>query len=106
MCRLTRGHPGVQRIEDSNKDNAGVEDGDKTVPIEEKDEESEVSSEETESTRETAAGSGVQETVPHITVKVGQRIQGVHKITGELQSGRILSRAGKSTGKYKDCYIK
>ena len=36
--------------------------------------------------------------------KVGLRIQGVHSETGELVSGKIVSRAGKSTGKYKNCF--
>ena len=37
-------------------------------------------------------------------VRVGQRIQGIHAETGELVSGKIISRAGKSTGKYKNCF--
>ena len=73
------------------------------MPFEESDE-SEESSEEAESTRETHVDSGVQEKVPQPKVKVSQHIQGIHMISEELKSGWILSRAGKSTGKYKDCY--
>ena len=39
-----------------------------------------------------------------INVKIGQRIQGVDSNTGEFISGKIVSRAGKATGKYKNCY--
>ena len=35
--------------------------------------------------------------------KVGQRLQGKSS-TGEIISGKIISRAGKSTGKYKNCF--
>ena len=35
---------------------------------------------------------------------VGQRIKGIHAETGELVSGKILSRAGKVSGKYKHRY--
>ena len=35
---------------------------------------------------------------------VGQRIQGVHSESGELMTGRVVSRAGKATGKYRSCY--
>lgn len=34
----------------------------------------------------------------------GQRIQGIRAESGELVSGRVVGRAGKATGKYKDCY--
>ncbi|KAK3889744.1 hypothetical protein Pcinc_006309 [Petrolisthes cinctipes] len=57
--RLARGHPGVQKNKDNNADNAGVEDGDETVPIEESDDESgKTGSVETESTGEVAESSG------------------------------------------------
>lgn len=111
VCRLTRGHS-ARSNGNKSEDSAVDKDGEKTLSIEESDEESEESSEEAEgtSTRETeteeAEGTGTRETetVTQPKVKVGQRIQGVHKISGELKSGRVLSRAGKSTGKYKDCY--
>ncbi|KAK7044274.1 hypothetical protein SK128_025055 [Halocaridina rubra] len=32
------------------------------------------------------------------------RIQVIRRESGELMSGRVVSRAGKATGKYKDCY--
>lgn len=37
-------------------------------------------------------------------VSIGQRIKGIHSASGELLSGKIVSRAGKATGKYKHCY--
>ena len=121
MCRLARGHSGPRS--GSGGDNSAVnengentvtvegsedsvinENGEKAVPVDESDEESEESYGETENTGETDVEAGEQETAPQIKVKVGQRIQGVHRVSGELKSGRILSRAGKSTGKYKHCY--
>ena len=39
-----------------------------------------------------------------IKFKVGQRIRGVASDTGEMLTGKILSRAGKSTGKYKNWF--
>ena len=39
-----------------------------------------------------------------LKAKVGIRIQGIHSQTGELVSGRLISRAGKSTGKYGQCF--
>ena len=36
--------------------------------------------------------------------KVGNRIEGVDPSSGESIVGRIVSRAGKSTGKYKNCF--
>ena len=38
-----------------------------------------------------------------VQVKVGQRIKGFCVVTGEEVSGKIISRAGKSTGRYKNC---
>lgn len=38
------------------------------------------------------------------TVRIGQRIKGTLSRSGELLSGKIVSRAGKSTGKYRHCY--
>ena len=38
------------------------------------------------------------------TITVGQRFRGVNANTGEVISGKVLSRAGKSTGRYKTCY--
>ena len=37
-------------------------------------------------------------------VKIGQRITGVNSSTGEHIAGKIVSRTGKATGKYKNCY--
>lgn len=37
-------------------------------------------------------------------VAVGQRIKGIHAESGEFMSGKILSRAGKATGRFKHCY--
>ena len=36
--------------------------------------------------------------------RVGQRLKGIHVQSGELVTGKIVSRAGKSTGKYKNCF--
>ena len=36
--------------------------------------------------------------------RVGDRIQGIDKSSGEYVSGKISSRAGKSTGKHKNCF--
>ncbi|KAG0724834.1 Retrovirus-related Pol polyprotein from transposon RE1 [Chionoecetes opilio] len=41
---------------------------------------------------------------PVVRVKAGQRIKGVEKASGECISGRIVSRAGKATGRYSNCY--
>ena len=38
------------------------------------------------------------------TFRIGDRVQGTHKDTGELVSGTIISRAGKASGKYKNHY--
>ena len=37
-------------------------------------------------------------------VKVGQRIKGILKDSGELISGKLVSRAGKATGKSRNCF--
>ena len=36
--------------------------------------------------------------------KAGVRIQGVHSETGQLVSGKIIGRAGKATGQFKNCF--
>ena len=36
--------------------------------------------------------------------KIGQRIKGFLQDSGEQMSGRIVSRAGKATGKHKNCF--
>ena len=41
---------------------------------------------------------------PPTCVRVGQRIRGNLVESGELISGKLLSRAGKVSGKYKNCY--
>jgi hypothetical protein len=42
---------------------------------------------------------------PEVTkLKVGHRIEGVETESGEYVSGKIVSRAGKSTGKFKNCF--
>ena len=41
---------------------------------------------------------------PKVKIKIGQRIKGIDKTSGEWVSGRIVSRAGKATGKYPNCY--
>lgn len=35
---------------------------------------------------------------------VGRRIKGIHADTGEWITAKVLSRAGKATGRYKNCY--
>ncbi|KAK4318184.1 hypothetical protein Pmani_010794 [Petrolisthes manimaculis] len=37
-------------------------------------------------------------------IVAGTRIQGTRSDTGELVSGRVMSRAGKASGRYSDCY--
>ena len=37
-------------------------------------------------------------------ITIGQRIQGIDSRTGEFISAKIISRAGKATGRYKHCY--
>lgn len=53
-------------------------------------------------------GSGEAEGMPlppqPSRLNAGQRIQGIRSDSGELVSGRVVSRAGKATGKFKDCY--
>ena len=39
-----------------------------------------------------------------VKVKIGQRIKGIDKTSGEWFSGKIVSRAGKATGKWSNCY--
>lgn len=39
-----------------------------------------------------------------VRVKVGQRIKGIDQSSGEWISGKIVSRAGKATGKFKNRY--
>ena len=39
-----------------------------------------------------------------VKVKVGQRVRGILCDTGELLSGKLLSRAGKASGKYSNCF--
>ena len=36
--------------------------------------------------------------------KIGQRVSGIHTASGQLVTGKIVSRAGKATGKLKNCY--
>ena len=36
--------------------------------------------------------------------KISQRIQEVHSESGELISGKIISKAGKATGKFSNCF--
>ena len=40
----------------------------------------------------------------NVKVKVGNRIQGFNRATGENVSGKIVSRAGKVSGKNKNCF--
>lgn len=37
-------------------------------------------------------------------MRVGERFEGCHSRTGERFTGKILSRAGKASGKYKNCF--
>ena len=37
-------------------------------------------------------------------VKIGQRIRGLHVDSGELVCGKVVSRAGKTTGRNKNCF--
>ena len=39
-----------------------------------------------------------------IKVKVGQRIKGIQRDSGEIMCGKLVSRAGKATGKFKNCF--
>lgn len=38
------------------------------------------------------------------SLKIGLRIEGLEKQSGEYVSGTIISRAGKASGKYKNCF--
>ena len=119
QCRLTRVPSSLQgRCDESENNIPSVDDaqqdksfgGHDGVPVEDSEDESddvECSGDSVaEETKiiEAEVDPGVQEAGLPPPVRVGQRIQGVHKISGELKSGRILSRAGKATGKYKNCY--
>ena len=42
--------------------------------------------------------------ISKIRFKVGQKLQGVDCNTGEVVSGQLVSRAGKATGKYGNCF--
>lgn len=102
VCRLTRDHS--TQCKGVMTEDKGIEmDSNKRVSsnvIVESDESDDKALVEADGTQEPEKHSETQE---HLKVKVGQRVQGVHKVSGELRSGRILSRAGKATGKYKDC---
>ena len=50
-----------------------------------------------------SAPCGVRGSVAN-TFRIGDRVQGTHKDTGELVSGTIVSRTGKARGKYKNHY--
>ena len=39
-----------------------------------------------------------------VSLKAGQRFKGILSDNGEVISGKIVSRAGKSTGRYKNCF--
>ena len=39
-----------------------------------------------------------------VKVVIGQRVKGIHTASGEAITGRIVSRAGKTTGRNKNCY--
>ena len=39
-----------------------------------------------------------------LRMNIGDRIKGIHSNTGDLVSGKIISRAGKMTGKNRFCY--
>lgn len=125
QCRITRAHGEHECIGSGEDDKVTMDDQDRVsvgnddVPVEESDEEfngvggldesaeAELFPEMPGSVtqrQETEVDPEIRGTVERPTVKVGQRIQGIHRISGELKSGRILSRAGKATGKYKNCY--
>lgn len=104
-CRLARSPgSGSTAVRDSNNE-ITVQDEDKEGPLSREypqDEES-----------ESEDGTGVPEDdepeieaapnqPPRLTT--GQRIQGIRVESGELVSGCVMGRAGKATGKYKDCY--
>ena len=46
----------------------------------------------------TSTGSGAR------NLKIGERVSGIHLGSGELVTGKIVSRAGKVTGRNKNCY--
>ena len=37
-------------------------------------------------------------------IKIGQRVRGLHTDSGQVISGKVVSRAGKSTGKFNKCF--
>ena len=56
-----------------------------------------------ESTTEVESAPEIAPALPSRLV-AGTRIQGTRSDTGELVSGRVMSRAGKVGGRYSDCY--
>ena len=39
-----------------------------------------------------------------VILKTGQRVKGIHTATGAAFTGKVISRSGKATGMYRNCY--
>lgn len=115
-CRLTcapESWSESRRDEDDHGGAARVED--QTLPsrytFEEESEDGDVHGNATEiqvgevseSTTEVESAPEIAPALPSRLV-AGTRIQGTRSDTGELVSGRVMSRAGKASGRYSDCY--
>ena len=129
-CRLTSApnrdveNAGVTSFDKTNNVASTV----RTVPLLERDKDCDVDDTDSDDERdedlgssgrsdvgmsETSADNDVAGTQSHgpgeaggqkVKVKVGQRIKGIEKASGEWLSGTVVSRAGKATGKWKNCY--
>ena len=115
-CRLQRGRDSENCdpvVDNSEETPCKLEDGLALPPIHEE-EHGAVSCKENnasavEAVNETADEEHTDADVNHgegksIRPKPGMKFEGIRNSTGEYFSGKIISRAGKSTGKYKDWY--
>ena len=110
-CRLARAPAHTGEVRESDVNGAVQQDSkdEETVVPEEHEHTEESESDDGHSepeTEESVSGEPEGVSVPEQPSRLtaGQRIQGIRKDSGELVSGRVVSRAGKATGKYKDCY--
>lgn len=108
-CRLARVPTQSGEVRDCHVDEAGQQDSEDVEPVlpREHAEESESDDGRSEPGAEhdilsEPEGMPLPQRPSHLTA--GQRIQGIRSDSGELVSGRVVSRAGKATGKHKDCY--
>ena len=101
-CRVTK--TPVEKCGEGNVELAQANQGGETLPVAQDyppDEESSDECDDNAASQDESTG-GAAYRAPK--VKAGQRIQGILAESGELVSGKLLSRAGKATGNYKHCY--